>query len=338
MKIAVAGGHSKAAPGAHGHLDEYTEDRAVASALLAELQRRGVEVVSCTNEKTTQGSELAEEVRLANASGADLFVAIHFNAASPTDGTRGVETWFHSGSSASTHAVAVTNKLAAALGLPNRGAKSTTKLYVLKHTKMPAILVEVCFVDALGDANAYRKLGAQGVARAIADGILGTNTQTAPAAKPAEQPATKPAAKKSNDEVANEIVKGTGGWGNGDERRKKLTAAGYDYATIQGLVNAKLGVKTSSAPKPSPSYPTGTYQVQVSSCLSVRTGAGTGYAKKSRNQVTADAQKHWAGNGLANGTRVTVSEIKTIGNEVWGKIPSGWICIKQGGSTYAKRV
>ena len=195
MKIAVAGGHSKAAPGAHGHLDEYTEDRAVASALLAELQRRGVEVVSCTNENTAQGSELAEEVRLANASGADLFVAIHFNAASPTDGIRGVETWFHNGSSASTHAVAVTNKLASALGLPNRGAKSTTKLYVLKHTKMPAILVEVCFVDALVDANAYRKLGAQGVACAIADGILGTNTQAASAAKPAEQPAAKPAAK-----------------------------------------------------------------------------------------------------------------------------------------------
>lgn len=197
MKIAVAGGHSKAAPGAHGHLDEYTEDRAVASALLAELQRHGIEVVSCTNEKTTQGSELTEEVRLANASGADLFVAIHFNAASPTDGTRGVETWFHNGSSASNHAVAVTNKLAAALSLPNRGAKSTTKLYVLKHTKMPAILVEVCFIDALGDANAYRKLGAQGVARAIADGILGTNTQATSAAKPAEHPAAKPAAKPS---------------------------------------------------------------------------------------------------------------------------------------------
>lgn len=195
MKIAVAGGHSKAAPGAHGYLDEYTEDRAVASALLAELQRRGVEVTSCTNEKTTQGSELAEECRLANLSGADLFVAIHFNAASSTEGTRGVETWFHTGSSAQSKAVAVTNKLAQALGLPNRGAKSTTKLYVLKHTKMPAILVEVCFVDALVDANAYRKLGAQGVACAIADGILGTNTQAASAAKPAEQPAAKPAAK-----------------------------------------------------------------------------------------------------------------------------------------------
>lgn len=198
MKIAVAGGHSKAAPGAHGYLDEYTEDRAVASVLLAELQRRGVEVTSCTNEKTTQGSELAEECRLANLSGADLFVAIHFNAASSTEGTRGVETWFHTGSSAQSKAVAVTNKLAQALGLPNRGAKATTGLYVLNHTNMPAILVEVCFVDAQGDANAYRVLGAQGVARAIADGILGANSQPAaqPVAKPAE-PASKPASKPS---------------------------------------------------------------------------------------------------------------------------------------------
>lgn len=198
MKIAVAGGHSKAAPGAHGYLDEYTEDRAVASVLLAELQRRGVEVTSCTNEKTTQGSELAEECRLANLSGADLFVAIHFNAASSTEGTRGVETWFHTGSSAQSKAVAVTNKLAQALGLPNRGAKATTGLYVLNHTNMPAILVEVCFVDAQGDANAYRVLGAQGVARAIADGILGANSQPAaqPVAKPTE-PASKPASKPS---------------------------------------------------------------------------------------------------------------------------------------------
>lgn len=193
MKVAIAGGHSKAAPGAHGYLDEYTEDRAVASALLAELQRRGVEVTSCTNEKTTQGSELAEECRLANLSGADLFVAIHFNAASSTDGTRGVETWFHTGSSAQSKAVSVTNKLAQALGLPNRGAKATTGLYVLNHTNMPAILVEVCFVDAQGDANAYRALGAQGVARAIADGILGTNSQ--PAAKPTQQPVSQPSSK-----------------------------------------------------------------------------------------------------------------------------------------------
>jgi flagellum-specific peptidoglycan hydrolase FlgJ len=44
--------------------------------------------------------------------------------------------------------------------------------------------------------------------------------------------------KKSNEEVAKEVVKGL--WGNGTTRKAKLEAAGYDYATIQKLVNKLL--------------------------------------------------------------------------------------------------
>lgn len=49
--------------------------------------------------------------------------------------------------------------------------------------------------------------------------------------------ATKPSApaKKSNEQIAAEVVKGL--WGNGAERKKRLNAAGYDYAIIQKLVN-----------------------------------------------------------------------------------------------------
>lgn len=56
---------------------------------------------------------------------------------------------------------------------------------------------------------------------------------------PQPQPAkpTKPA-KKSNEEIAKEVIKGK--WGNGNARRKALTAAGYDYKTIQALVNKML--------------------------------------------------------------------------------------------------
>ena len=36
-------------------------------------------------------------------------------------------------------------------------------------------------------------------------------------------------------EVAKEVLAGK--WGNGDERKKKLAAAGYDYATVQAEVN-----------------------------------------------------------------------------------------------------
>jgi GH25 family lysozyme M1 (1,4-beta-N-acetylmuramidase) len=45
--------------------------------------------------------------------------------------------------------------------------------------------------------------------------------------------------KKSNEEIANEVIAGR--WGNGDDRKNKLTQAGYDYNAIQDIVNQKLG-------------------------------------------------------------------------------------------------
>ena len=48
-------------------------------------------------------------------------------------------------------------------------------------------------------------------------------------------------AKKSNDQVANEIIAGVGGWGNNPQRADKLRAAGYDANAVQQLVNRKLG-------------------------------------------------------------------------------------------------
>lgn len=46
------------------------------------------------------------------------------------------------------------------------------------------------------------------------------------------------ASKKSNDAIADEVIQGI--WGNGAERRNKLTYAGYNYREIQDIVNKKL--------------------------------------------------------------------------------------------------
>lgn len=43
---------------------------------------------------------------------------------------------------------------------------------------------------------------------------------------------------KSIEEVAKEVIAGK--WGNGEERKQKLTAAGYDYAEVQKKVNELL--------------------------------------------------------------------------------------------------
>lgn len=64
-----------------------------------------------------------------------------------------------------------------------------------------------------------------------------------------ETPKVEPT-KKSNDEIATEVINGN--WGNGANRKNALTNAGYDYAVIQSIVNARLGV----TPKPSAKYHT----------------------------------------------------------------------------------
>lgn len=45
--------------------------------------------------------------------------------------------------------------------------------------------------------------------------------------------------KKSNEEIAVEVIRGD--WGNGQERKDRLTEAGYDYYAIQEIVNQMLG-------------------------------------------------------------------------------------------------
>ena len=66
---------------------------------------------------------------------------------------------------------------------------------------------------------------------------------TAPA-EPAPAPAPEPA-KKSNEEIAKEVIAGK--WGNGEDRKTKLTKAGYDYNAIQDIVNKTL---TPATPAP----------------------------------------------------------------------------------------
>lgn len=52
------------------------------------------------------------------------------------------------------------------------------------------------------------------------------------------------ASKKSNEEIANEVIAGK--WGNGNDRKTRLQNAGYDYNTIQSIVNQKLGASKKS--------------------------------------------------------------------------------------------
>lgn len=167
MRIAVDMGHCPKSSGAVGFLDELTEDRKLGKALIAELKARGHEVVNVTPPDSAEES-LTGRARRANEAKADFFVSVHFNAGGGT----GVEVFTTNNSGAKDEAKRASAAIAEVLGLRNRGHK-TANFTVIAKTVMPAMLVEVCFVDTLKDAVTYRKNGAEKVAAAIAYGIVG---------------------------------------------------------------------------------------------------------------------------------------------------------------------
>jgi hypothetical protein len=59
---------------------------------------------------------------------------------------------------------------------------------------------------------------------------------------------TTPTANKTVDELAKEVIKGL--WGNGQERKAKLSAAGYDYSSVQARVNALANGQAQPQAKP----------------------------------------------------------------------------------------
>lgn len=169
MKIAIAGGHSKKAPGAVGYLNEYECDRAFVAKLIPALRAVGHTVIDCSNEAATVNDELSEEVRLANESGADLFVAIHFNAGGGT----GTECFTYTGNKsdlARSVCACMTDNVSKVLGITNRGAK-TADYYVLRETYMPAVLLEVCFVDNATDKAAWDRTSWEALVNAVISSI-----------------------------------------------------------------------------------------------------------------------------------------------------------------------
>lgn len=61
----------------------------------------------------------------------------------------------------------------AELGFINRGIKNGSNLYVIRRSNARSMLIEVCFVDTESDADLYNKVGADRIAEAISDAIVG---------------------------------------------------------------------------------------------------------------------------------------------------------------------
>lgn len=182
MRINIHAGHNPdgmVACGAVGLIRESTEARAVKDMVMAQLTAMGHTVHDCTcNNGTGKEDVLRRIVAACNAHAVDLDVSIHFNAGAQAEAdgkTMGTEVLVYDKAS---NAVPWAQQIAdsiAALGYRNRGVKVRPNLYVLKHTKAPALLVECCFVDDPEDIAIYN---ADRMAAAIVAGITGQAAET----------------------------------------------------------------------------------------------------------------------------------------------------------------
>lgn len=179
----VHGGHSLKCRGASGLLDEVNEDRKVKNKVIELLRARGATVYDCTDDvSTTKNGNLRTIVTKCNGHKVDLDVSIHLNAG----GGHGVEAWGYSDKVKDVGS-RISSNISKALGITDRGFKISTKLYVLRKTNSPAILIECCFVDSKED---HDKWDVDKCANAIVDALL--NTTTTNVSKPTAQPTPKP--------------------------------------------------------------------------------------------------------------------------------------------------
>lgn len=104
----------------------------------------------------------------ANEWGADIFVSIHCNAANTE--ARGTEVECYGGGAGEQLATCIQNQIVDSIGTVDRGVKYMPQLLVLKYTDMPAVLVEMAFID--NDEDAALLTGkTDEFARAIARGV-----------------------------------------------------------------------------------------------------------------------------------------------------------------------
>lgn len=223
MRINIHAGHNpdgKVACGAVGLIKESTEARLVKDKVIAKLKALGHIVYDCTVDNGKNQSDVLQKiVAKTDEHSVDLDVSIHFNSgASDKTGnskTTGTEVLVYSKSSnANTYAKNICECIAS-LGFKNRGVKANTGLYVLKHTKAPALLIECCFVDDADDVALY---SAEKMANAIVKGITGQTVKEA-----VKEPSIDEGGGLYHVQVGAYSIKA-----NAEKKKAELEKAGFD--------------------------------------------------------------------------------------------------------------
>lgn len=135
------------------------------------LQNNGIDV---SYTRTTDVYETPfEKAMEANRAEVDFFISIHRNSFPTDNQVSGVESLIYDLSGIKYEMAQEINEQLEAIGFVNLGVKARPNLIVLKRTQMPAVLVEVGFINSDTD-NLLFDENFNAIAQAIASGILDT--------------------------------------------------------------------------------------------------------------------------------------------------------------------
>ena len=170
-RVCVDPGHGGKDPGAVDHSVHEEDFNLIIASMISEQLRQLMNSVVQTR-AFDEGKSLSDRCKMANDNNCDVFVSIHANAAEQ-DRAQGFEIFYMS-ESGKLLATEILNSVKALIpGLKIRGVKKSNGLYVLKHTKMPAVLVECGFITNPSEADFLKDEKSQVLmATAISQGIL----------------------------------------------------------------------------------------------------------------------------------------------------------------------
>ena len=142
-KVFLSAGHGGKDPGAIGNgLEEKNINLQTMKACKAFLEANGVVVVA--SRMQDENDPVAEEVREANASRADVAVSFHTNAG----GGDGSENYYYSKDPKGKRLAELIEKHTKAIGQNSRGNKIGDGLRFINSTNMTAVLNECAFIDS----------------------------------------------------------------------------------------------------------------------------------------------------------------------------------------------
>ena len=179
--VVIDPGHGGPDPGAIGigGLKESEVVLDVSKRVEKLLTEKGVKVRMTRNNEVNL--DLPPRVSIANRTDADIFVSIHANASrGKRRDINGLETFYYSGWRGRLLAKKIQKQiLKVSPGSPDRGVRQG-RFFVIKNTRMPAVLVEIGFLTGRLDARRLEKsINRKRIAYAITKGILEYLSKTA---------------------------------------------------------------------------------------------------------------------------------------------------------------